>query len=422
MSDVLQNPKICKNCGALGCKFKCTCNQGYYCSKECQTKDWKNHKKVCAYKMVRQVKDAKREHGKDDEQVAEERMNAGFAQLGQGRYMNAERHFAEARRIFTEARGAGDYGVGEACHALGATYRKSGKNKEAIGLLEEALVIFRNKEGERSLEAGCCLTEIGNALMIQGQLDEALRRLEEALSICTKAAGSERHGTVADVLTAMGICLKKMGKLDKALEKHKRAFVINRIVKSENVAASLSSIGAVFCEKGMLVEARAKYEEALEIGRRERGEKHPNVAAALSNIAGILRLQGQLDEALEMHSKALKISRRAASALGKDHVDLGMAHNLHNIGFVYHDQGKHAEALEMYGQALAIYDRAFGVDNMDSAGVHYDIAISKQRSGDVAGVLESARESVRIYTTLDINVTASQNAANLLNKLEGSAA
>jgi tetratricopeptide (TPR) repeat protein len=98
-----------------------------------------------------------------------------------------------------------------------------------------------------------------------------------------------------------------------------------------------------------------------------------------------------------------------------------VASSLENIGLVYADQGKHVEALEMYGKALATYDRALGVDNMDSARVYHNIAISKKRSGDDAGALESARESVRIYTKLGIDNSDSQDTADVLKQLEGGA-
>ena len=123
-----------------------------------------------------------------------------------------------------------------------------------------------------------------------------------------------------------------------------------------------------------------------------------------------------LAEALEMLQKALKIRRRA---LGEDHVDV--ATSLANIGRVYADQGKHVKALETFDKALATYDRALGVDSRDSAGVYYNIAIDKKRCGDAAGALESARESVRIYTKLGINSQTSQGAADFLKELEGGA-
>ena len=83
MSDLLPNPKLCKNCGTPGCKFKCACKQGYYCSRKCQKKDWKKHKEECAMVHCGSVKEARREHGRDDVRVAEARLEAGLALLHQ---------------------------------------------------------------------------------------------------------------------------------------------------------------------------------------------------------------------------------------------------------------------------------------------------------------------------------------------------
>ena len=43
------NGKRCNYCNKIDAKLKkCTrCKQAFYCSKKCQKKDWKNHKKVC---------------------------------------------------------------------------------------------------------------------------------------------------------------------------------------------------------------------------------------------------------------------------------------------------------------------------------------------------------------------------------------
>jgi serine/threonine-protein kinase len=149
------------------------------------------------------------------------------------------------------------------------------------------------------------------------------------------------------------------------------------------------------------------------------GERHPDVAASFSNIANVLRKQGQHDEAFEMHKKALKIQRRA---LGKNHKDV--AYSLFKVGDILSAQGKYDEAVEMFDKALAIYTRALGIDNRENAGVHSCIALAKHRSGDRAGALESARESVRIFNKHGVNDAESQAALDQLiqfRRLEGEA-
>lgn len=39
---------VCCNCGLqFARKTRCACNDGYYCSKQCQEEDWKEHRKTC---------------------------------------------------------------------------------------------------------------------------------------------------------------------------------------------------------------------------------------------------------------------------------------------------------------------------------------------------------------------------------------
>jgi tetratricopeptide (TPR) repeat protein len=144
------------------------------------------------------------------------------------------------------------------------------------------------------------------------------------------------------------------------------------------------------------------------------GEKHPAVAGALASIGIILNQQKKYDEALKLYRKALKITRHV---YGEDHQKV--ATTLCNIGEALYCQDKHDEAVEVWEEALGVHTRAFGVDNKNNADVHYNIAVAKRETGDVARALESVRESVRIYDKLGITNTASTRARDMLMGLEG---
>jgi hypothetical protein len=60
-----------------------------------------------------------------------------------------------------------------------------------------------------------------------------------------------------------------------------------------------------------------------------------------------------------------------------------------------------------------------GIDSRRGANVHYHVAFTKSRSGNAAGALESARESVRIFTKLGITDSMWSADSNLLKELEG---
>jgi hypothetical protein len=46
-TSVLNLGTLCRVCNKLSSKCCCRCKQAYYCSKECQMKDWLEHKKYC---------------------------------------------------------------------------------------------------------------------------------------------------------------------------------------------------------------------------------------------------------------------------------------------------------------------------------------------------------------------------------------
>lgn len=98
------------------------------------------------------------------------------------------------------------------------------------------------------------------------------------------------------------------------------------------------------------------------------------------------------------HAQAL-VDPNAYRVLGsEDHQDVATV--LAEMGMIHHKQGKHDEALEMYRKALEIFNRALGIDNpaCDTASVHLHMSMARHSSGDKTGAVESARESVRIYS------------------------
>ena len=73
----------------------------------------------------------------------------------------------------------------------------------------------------------------------------------------------------------------------------------------------------------------------------------------------------------------------------------------------------------MFEEAIVGFTRAFGDDSKHIVDMHYSIALAKDKSGDVAGALESARECVRIYDKHGITDEHSQNAGDMVMRLEG---
>ena len=337
MSDLLENPMFCANCGEPGCAARCPCKQVQYCSKECQVADWPSHKERCRARLEKRVRAAKEKHGKEHVAVAEARVKAGDAFIFEGRFAEAERYYLEARRIFTAAHGGDNPSVANVCLKLSRVYDRMCMSEEYKKEVSKAsnlrLNIYLDKhingaddlEGEFLFEK--ILHDFLSGAVESGYLttcfkrldDELLQAVKTNLKLAKRSAPAQGDDRMYFIHSFLGFQHKIRGEPGKALKMFQKALRITRLADKavdERVADELINISDIFLEQERLVEARANYEEALGILRRLHGEKHPKVAYALKGIADILRRHDESDEALEVYKKVLNIQRRV---YGKDH-------------------------------------------------------------------------------------------------------
>jgi hypothetical protein len=217
MSELLANPKICGCCSEPGCTLKCACKLVFYCGTECQGKDWPVHKKVCTVLHAKKVRDTRREHGKDGVETGFARLEAAKALQDQGRFKEAERCYLEARRITRLDQGEGVL-LADIDVAVGSMYKVMGRYSESMTMFQEGLRIFSSTVGRRSSFAGRALGSIGDLLLEQGQIGQALAKIQEAHSIFTEK-GAKTHADARDlmkVLASKGNCYFDMGRLREA--------------------------------------------------------------------------------------------------------------------------------------------------------------------------------------------------------------
>lgn len=90
------------------------------------------HKKNFSVSLVKKIRQAKREHGKDDVLVAMARVEAADALREQGWYKDAERCYLDARRIAVEVEGDGSFNAGAISSSLGQLYGSIGRYDESM--------------------------------------------------------------------------------------------------------------------------------------------------------------------------------------------------------------------------------------------------------------------------------------------------
>ena len=216
--------------------------------------------------------------------------------------------------------------------------------------------------------------------------------LREILDRTAERVGREmtnQPAVEAELRSLIGRLYFEIGIYDQAEAMHRAALVLNRELfgsESQEVAASLNSLGLALDKRGRAVEAESPLREALGIRRRLFGHEHADVASSLNDLATALRHQKKLAEAEAFTREALGIRQKL---FGND--SLEVADTLHNLAIVLGDEGKRAECEATAREMLAMRRRLLGEEHPLVAAALADVAWAATVS-DKLGEAQSAGE------------------------------
>ncbi|TAE19971.1 MAG: tetratricopeptide repeat protein [Bacteroidetes bacterium] len=160
----------------------------------------------------------------------------------------------------------------------------------------------------------------------------------------------------------------------------------------ENKAYLQNQIGFLYVTSSDYAKALPLFEQALQIRKKNLGEKHPHTALSLNNIALLYQNQGHYAKALPLYEQALQIRKEV---LGEKHPDT--AQSLNNIATLYYNQGNNAKALPLYEQALQIWKEVLGEKHPDTIFSLHNIATLYQNQGDYTKALPLYKEVLQIW-------------------------
>jgi tetratricopeptide (TPR) repeat protein len=167
-----------------------------------------------------------------------------------------------------------------------------------------------------------CHSNLGDALLKKGKLDEAILEYRRALEIKPKDAEAHRD---------LGNVFLKEGKLDEAISEYQKALEIK-----PNFLGARSNLGGALFQKGQMDEAVEQFQKALELRPEKAAE-----AAVRYNLGIALSQKGQLNEALAQYQKSVEINPDYAEARN-------------GLGVALAKKGQMYEAIEQFEEALRI--------------------------------------------------------------------
>lgn len=181
---------------------------------------------------------------------------------------------------------------------------------------------------------------------------EAGQTAEDSGDLVGAAAAYSSLTSHADprVVAKANLCLGRIawrrGELDEALRRCEEARAITIRVSDLDLRAGVeNAIGVLHVARGEYAQARAAYGVALELTHEAATR-----AKIVLNLGVIANIQGSLDGARRYYEQSLALAREAGDERGE-------ALALHNIGMLHCDQGAWDEADEAYREALTLFER-----------------------------------------------------------------
>ncbi|KAL7499853.1 hypothetical protein ACHAWT_007873 [Skeletonema menzelii] len=262
---------------------------------------------------------------------------------------------------------------------------------------------------ERRVLEPCCvnivvtLSNIGQALMQQGEYRRALCRYTEAYALLSLQPEKDIK-KLTETLSIIGQISNLLGNHIQAVKSFQEVVSIRKAALGDHVdvALALNYLGLLYFKRGSLGLALANFEESLRVRR----SCNPNwtsadIAVLSYNIGSIHLHRGDNDRALECYQDALEVERATYG-----HVHQDVAGTLQLIGKVYDKCGNYDEAIQYKTEALGIWKKCAESSNdtesqrkykLNAAKLLSSIASIHLRQGNIDEMQQFLSEAHRIF-------------------------
>ncbi len=272
---------------------------------------------------------------------------------------------------------------------MGRVYYRFGQLDEALRLLEESLRLRRASPAMDEASIAGSLNNLGLVLIHLGQVSEGITRVRQALEIHTRLG--DQLAILHD-LTNLATGLEKSGQYPEAEGVYRRVLKRKRALgkDDEELANSLNNLANVLIRRGKLKEAEPLLRQALQIYRKHLGAESPRVATVLVNLAVLLDAREDSRAAIGLVRQALAIRRQHVP---ESHPNI--ARTLAVLAFSLLASGRPAELAEaetLYREAVNVYLAERGPDHPDTLVLQRNLAATLISRGKLEEAEVMARD------------------------------
>lgn len=240
---------------------------------------------------------------------------------------------------------------------LGDIHHSLGLYEEAKRLLTKAEEHLQQLPGEEQIPLWWVSGRLAMACHRLDHFAEARRHFENSLAL-SAARRQQDQGEILRVMTSYGDMLSELDDTMAAASIFLRAEELLSTMPGTDpllVATVKHRHGNFLLRAGRLLDARLRWQEALEARARVLPENHPKISDLLNNLGYAAYKMGDMAEAENYLERAVVADE---ASLGSTHPDL--AYSLSNLADVAVDLGDLERAESLARRALVIRERALG--------------------------------------------------------------
>jgi tetratricopeptide (TPR) repeat protein len=262
---------------------------------------------------------------------------------------------------------------------------------------------------ERRVLEPCCvnivvtLSNIGQALMQQGDYRRALCRYTEAYAILSLQPEKDIK-KLTETLSIIGQISNLLGNHTQAVKSFQEVISMRKAALGDHVdvALALNYLGLLYFKRGSLDLAMKNFEESLRVRRScNPNSTSADIAVLSYNIGSIHLHRGDNERALKCYQDALEVERATYG-----HVHQDVAVTLQLIGKVYDKCGNYDEATRYYTEALDVWQKCAEISTDTESQRKYELNAAKLlasiasihlRQGNIDQMQQLLSEAHRIF-------------------------
>ncbi len=233
----------------------------------------------------------------------------------------------------------------------------------------------------------------GEANLSTGRNADALRILEETRQIQLNVFGNQ-HFEYARASNSLATALRQTGQYDRALPIQEEA--VNLLEKSvgltnQTTLAATGNLNIAYTETGEVEKAYTLYERILRELKSQFGEKHLDYLNQRSNFSAFLFFTGFVQKA-ESEAREFEKSYRTSF----DTLSVSYARILGNLGVIYAEKKQPDSASMFQTRALRIYEKVVGKGTLEYATTLNNLSNIFKQTGQMDTAIVLAKQAVEI--------------------------